>query len=55
MMVKGFDVVDLAAPAHEALLKESPMYAYAFENKLAGLTAHLLAKYLERRAQESAR
>jgi hypothetical protein len=47
-MVKEFNILDPLEAVHQALMKESELYKYAFENKLGALVCRLQLAYIEK-------
>jgi hypothetical protein len=46
--MKEFNIVEAMEPVHQALMKESPMYCYAVEHKLAALICRMQLNYVEK-------
>lgn len=52
--IKEFNIAEAIVPVHQALMKESSMYRYAVEQKLAYLICRMQLAYVERKISEHA-
>lgn len=53
-MAKEWNILDPLEIVHQALMKESSTYKYAFESKLANLVCRLQLAYVERQIAKNA-